>query len=117
MSLLTDFLIFILCTLGFALLSASMERHARQVFGTSPTRRSQLVRTLCGWAVLALALIPALDAYGISIGISVWVGFLAVAATLVALLLTYRPWMLRPLVSSIPVLVIAAVLMMFMGNP
>ncbi|GHU09721.1 hypothetical protein AGMMS50225_11280 [Betaproteobacteria bacterium] len=117
MSLLPDFLIFILSTLGFGLLSVSMERHARQVFGAPSGKRSRLVCTLCGWAALGLALLPALDAYGISIGLAVWVGFLAVAATLVALTLTYRPRVLRPLCTGIPVVVVVVVLVIFMGTP
>jgi hypothetical protein len=91
-----DFLIFSLTVLGFSALSASMERHAKQIFGTAPQGRARVWRAAVGGIALALPLIPALHAYGLSIGVSVWVGFLAVSATVVALLLSYRPRALRP---------------------
>ncbi|MDR1890394.1 MAG: DUF3325 domain-containing protein [Zoogloeaceae bacterium] len=96
MSATPDWLIFALTALGFGLLSASMDRHAKQIFGVHPPKSTRLLRTASGWMALALALIPAIAAYGPSIGVSVWVGFLAISSTLVALLLTYRPRALRP---------------------
>jgi hypothetical protein len=96
MNLIPDFLIFIWSALGLGLLSASMERHARQIFGVKPAEETRRLRIVAGWVVLTLALFPAIYAYGLSVGVAVWVGFLAVAATLVAFMLTYRPHALHP---------------------
>ncbi|MDR2678101.1 MAG: DUF3325 domain-containing protein [Zoogloeaceae bacterium] len=81
--------------LGFAVTSAGMERHAREILSAPASRRARRLRLLAGYVLLTLALAPAISAYGVSIGVAVWIGFLAVAATLVALLLTYRPHALR----------------------
>jgi hypothetical protein len=91
MSLFLDFLVFILTFIGFGALSASMDRHAKQIFGETPRPRIRLLRTVVGWAALTLALVPAIHAYGLATGIAVWFGFLAVSATALGLLLTYRP--------------------------
>jgi hypothetical protein len=97
MSLAPDFLILAWSALGFGLLSASMERHAKQIFGPVPLEETtRRLRVVVGWLMLALALVPAIYDYGLSVGVAVWIGFLALSATLVALLLTYRPHTLRP---------------------
>ncbi|MDR3351654.1 MAG: DUF3325 domain-containing protein [Zoogloeaceae bacterium] len=91
MSLAFDLLILALALFGFCALSASMERHAKQVFGKLPPSEARKRYAIVGWVALVLALLPAIHAYGPSTGIAVWVGILAVSATGVALLLTYRP--------------------------
>ena len=99
MSLIADFLILALTLIGFAALSASMNRHAKQISNRSSHIASPGIRRLrlmVGWHLLALALYPAIKTYGISIGIAVWIGFLAISATAIALLLSCRPKMLRP---------------------
>jgi len=78
---------------GSALLSVSMDRHVRQVFGRTQSRSAALVRT-AGWLMLTVGLWPAIQGYGLSIGVSLWFGVLAIAATAVALLLSYRPRLL-----------------------
>ncbi|MDR3299506.1 MAG: DUF3325 family protein [Candidatus Accumulibacter sp.] len=91
MKLIPDVLIFALASIGFGALSTSMERHAKQIFGQLPPAATRRLRAAAGWLALALALVPAIHAYGIATGIAVWLGFLAVAATAIALLLSYRP--------------------------
>jgi hypothetical protein len=95
MNLSTDLLVFALAFLGFTALSASMDRHAKQLFRQSPPPAIRRLRTLTGITALLLALISAIDAYGPSVGIAVWLGFLAVVSTLLGMLLTYRPKALR----------------------
>jgi hypothetical protein len=80
---------------GFAAISASMERHAKEIFAASGEPQLRRLRLLSGYALLALALFPAIAANGLSIGIAVWFGALALASTALALLLTWRPQILR----------------------
>ncbi|MDR0441303.1 MAG: DUF3325 domain-containing protein [Candidatus Accumulibacter sp.] len=80
---------------GFAALSAGMERHARDIFATAGSPRIRRLRLLAGCVLLALALPPAIAAHGLSIGIAVWFGFLAAASTALALILSWRPRLLR----------------------
>jgi hypothetical protein len=103
-----DFLILALTFIGFGALSLSMDRHAKQISSAPPAPRARRLHLISGWLLLTLALYPAIDAYGVSIGISVWIGFLAVSATAVALLLSYLPGMLRPLFSSASILTVIA---------
>jgi hypothetical protein len=80
---------------GFALIGAGMERHARDIFAAATSLRARRLRLLAGYVLLALALPPAIAAHGLSIGIAVWFGFLALASTALALLLAWRPRLLR----------------------
>ncbi|MDR2451091.1 MAG: DUF3325 domain-containing protein [Candidatus Accumulibacter sp.] len=84
---------------GFAAIAAGMERHARDIFAASPSSmrspRVRRLRLLAGYLLLALALPPAIAAHGLSIGVSVWFGFLALASTALALILSWRPRILR----------------------
>jgi hypothetical protein len=114
-----DFLILALTLIGFGALSASMDRHAKQIAGAPPQPRVRRLRSAFGWGLLALALYPAINAYGVSIGIAVWIGFLAVAATAVVWLLSYRPGILRPLFTNtlVSVLVAAIALTILIWNP
>jgi hypothetical protein len=80
---------------GFAAISAGMERHSRDIFAVAASPRVRGLRLLAGYALLALALFPAIAAHGLSIGIAVWFGFLALASTALALVLSRRPRILR----------------------
>jgi hypothetical protein len=84
---------------GFGALCLSMERHARQVFGSIPGPLRRLAAAVLGWGLLAFSLVPSLRHYGVSIGIAAWLGFLTLAATAVGLLLAYAP---RPLLYLAP---------------
>ncbi|MDR2031319.1 MAG: DUF3325 domain-containing protein [Azoarcus sp.] len=88
-------LCFVLCLWGFAAISASMDRHARDIFATAVSPRLRRLRLLAGYGLLALALPVAIAAHGLSIGISVWFGFLALAGTALALILSRWPRLLR----------------------
>jgi hypothetical protein len=50
---------------------------------------------LAGYILLALALPAAIAAHGLSIGIAVWFGILALASSALALVLAYCPRILR----------------------
>jgi hypothetical protein len=76
---------------GFAALCLSMERHARQVFGSVPRPVRRLAAAILGWSLLLCSLAWAIRQYDMSIGIAVWLGALTLAATAIALLLAYAP--------------------------
>jgi hypothetical protein len=95
MNLTAGLLLVALTLAGLAALSASMDRHAQQIFRQSPSPAVRRRRILGGALALLLALVPAIDAYGPSTGIAVWLGFLAVVSTLLGVLLAYRPQALQ----------------------
>jgi hypothetical protein len=81
-----------LSCLACLLLSLSLRRHYRQAFPDESryeARKGWL--RWSGYAVLGLALWPALLAAGAAIGIVLWLSMLALAAVAQVLLLTYRP--------------------------
>jgi hypothetical protein len=77
-----------LCYAAMAAVSLSMERHQEQAFGKA---FDALALRLGGWALLAVALVPAIVAWGTSVGILAWLGFLTFAALGIGLQMTYSP--------------------------
>lgn len=75
---------------GFTALCLAMERHHRDVLGGKPTARRRMLLKAAGAAgvIVALALLASARAW---IGLVEWVGVLAAGATLVAVVLAYRP--------------------------
>lgn len=76
---------------GMAGLCLAMDRHHAQVWkrdASVPARWS--LRTL-GWLLLTLALVPCTVAWGATVGVVVWLGFLSAGALLLAWLLPYAP--------------------------
>lgn len=75
---------------GMAALSFAMDRHYEQL-----TRRRETPRLLrvglraLGSLLIALALAPCVLAWGTSVGMVVWLGFLSAGALCVALLLAW----------------------------
>lgn len=68
-----------------------MDRHHAQVWGRdAPVSARWGLRTV-GWLLLALALVPCVAAWGATVGVVVWLGFLSAAALLLAWLLPYAP--------------------------
>jgi len=82
---------------GMAALSLGMDRHYEQVFGGEPGRCRLAALRLFGALLLALALEPAVKAYGASVGAATWAAELTLGAVAVALLLSYAPRTLLPL--------------------
>lgn len=77
---------------AMAAVSLSMERHQEQVYGKA---FPAMALRLGGWALLAVALVPAIAAWGTSVGILAWLGFLTFAALAVGLQMTYAPQPVR----------------------
>ncbi|WP_454256596.1 DUF3325 domain-containing protein [Pseudomonas sp. Marseille-Q8238] len=77
---------------GMAGLSLGMNRHAAQVWPKKKlTPFGQRGLRLGGWLLLALALLPCLWTWGVSVGIVAWIGLIGAGALLLVLLLAYRP--------------------------
>lgn len=76
---------------GMAALSVAMDRHYEQLtrWHETPRLLRMGLRAL-GSLLIALALVPCLVAWGGSVGIVVWLGFLSAGALCVALLLAWR---------------------------
>jgi len=75
---------------GFAVLSVSMPKHYRELFGRAPAKHLSLALRIVGWTLLVLALVPATADSGFSIGVVLWFGLATLAAQIVAMMLTYR---------------------------
>jgi hypothetical protein len=93
---------FLMALAGFAALSLSMQRHARQAEVPAWLPRPGLLRWT-GWAFLALSVLIRLPTPAWRIGIVEWVGELGLAALVVVLTLFYRPRFL-PVVPTAAVL-------------
>lgn len=93
---------------GMAGLCLAMDRHHGQVWGgdATPARRRGL--RIAGSALLALALLPCLAAWGTSVGIVAWLGFLSAGALLLVALLPYAPRLTPVLGAGAGLLALAA---------
>jgi len=80
---------------AMAAVSLSMERHQEQIAGrTLAVQPTKLWRS-GGWLLLALALVPAISAWGTSVGIAAWLGLMTFASLALGLQLTYAPQSVR----------------------
>lgn len=84
-------IVFGLCYLAMAAVCATMARHVDDLpaQGWAPDAR-RLLRA-GGWLLLAAALAPAIHHWGISVGVTAWLGLLTFASAGLALQLTYLP--------------------------
>ncbi len=91
---------------GMAGLALAMDRHHEQVTGRAevvPHTRRRVLRWV-GSLLLALSLAACIGAWGATVGVTAWCGFLTAGGLLVGVLLTYAP-RLAPRVSAATVLV------------
>jgi hypothetical protein len=82
---------------GMAALAFAMDRHYEQLTGARELPAGLGLRLRClGVPLLALALIPALQAWGGSVGTVAWLGFVSAGAlTAVALISANARWAVR----------------------
>nr|WP_315182943.1 DUF3325 domain-containing protein [uncultured Albidiferax sp.] len=76
---------------GFAGLCLAMDRHHAQVWGRDASPRARRCLRGAGWLLLALAVWPCVAAWGPSVGVVVWLGFLSAGALVLVGLLPYAP--------------------------
>ena len=76
---------------GLVALALAMDRHQNQAFGRPlPPVRSRGIRVL-GWVLVLGAVMPAIDGWGVSVGISLWLGVISLAAVGCGLMFSYVP--------------------------
>lgn len=75
----------IFALIGFASLALGMERHHRDLAGRSLSARMRRRIASAGWCALALSCVAAVHAWGVAVGIALWLGLLSLAATMVLL--------------------------------
>lgn len=93
-----------LCVSAFGSLCLGMPRHFEQVFKRKPQPLLQRGLRWLGWLLLGLAILPAIDALGPSVGLALWASALTIAAAGQALLLTYQPRLIMPISLLAPLL-------------
>lgn len=76
-----------LTLLAFAALMLAMDRHQEDLFGRVLAARTTRLLRCTGWALLAVALIPAIHLQGVGLGLVSWFGHLSLAAWVVYLVL------------------------------
>ncbi len=102
----TNVLLFIALSLaaylGFVLLALGQARHWRAASeAAAPGRIGKLALRIAGGVSLSLALCLALFRDGPSFGALLWTTVISVAALVVALTLSWRPRLLRPLAALV----------------
>lgn len=96
---------------GLVALALARDRHQNQAFGRSlAPAQSRGIRVL-GWTLVAAATAPALIAWGVSVGISFWLGATSVAAVGCGLVFSYVPR--QAVASGVVLAVVGAVCLVF----
>lgn len=80
---------------GFTLLAMTMERHHSDFIAQALPAHTQRALQAGGYGVLVLALLTCMAHWPTALAVCVWLGALALAATLLGLLFTYRPQQAR----------------------
>lgn len=80
---------------GFLHFAMSVQKHHMEVYKplgkiVPLTRQEFRVFQLIGWLCMGLSLWPAISHWGVGIGIMAWLMILAVSATAIAAILSYR---------------------------
>lgn len=100
-----------LCFSGFSALSLSTERHYGQVLEGKGAPAARLTLRLFGWLLLGGAIAPCVIESGPSVGLAVWAAMLSLAASVLILLLTYKPRLIIPLALGAPSLTLSLLLL------
>ncbi|MDR1367821.1 MAG: DUF3325 domain-containing protein [Candidatus Accumulibacter sp.] len=90
-----NILIFALSAAGLGFVCLGMDRHAKQALGKAPPLPRGRARLGLGAAMLVLSFGSSVQAYGVSIGITVFFGVIAIVSAGIALSIAYRPSLLR----------------------
>lgn len=78
--------------LGFAGLALATERYAEHLLGKMPAPRWRHLARAAGWVLLAVALALGIRYLGTGVGISLWLGWLSIAALALVFYLPKWPW-------------------------
>ena len=85
---------------GFAALALATERHAEHLLGRLPAPQWRLLARVAGWLLLAVSLALGIAYLGSGVGITLWLGWLTIAA--LALVFAFPKWPLRPVEHARP---------------
>lgn len=77
---------------GFFALALATERHAEHLLGRLPAPHWRMLARIAGWLLLAVSLAWAIDALGAGIGITLWLGWLSIAALTWVFTFPRWPW-------------------------
>ncbi len=77
--------------LGLVLLSLTMKKHYIEVISKNENKILKVVFTLLGWSILIYTLVAFIQTIGLSLGITLWLGYIALAIVLIAFAFTYIP--------------------------
>lgn len=77
--------------LGLVLLSLTMKKHHTEVISKDVNKNLKIVFTLLGWLILIYTLFAFIKTIGLSLGITLWIGYITLAIVLIALSFTYIP--------------------------
>lgn len=91
MIIFTGFLVFI----GCMSLALSQHRHWKIVTGTMLVARTKKAIRVIGWALLGVALLVCIEAEGLGFAVLIWPLLIAAGSFIVAMLLSFRPGLLR----------------------
>ena len=79
---------------GFAALALATERHAEHLLGRLPAPQWRLLARVIGWGLLVGALALGIASMGTGVGITLWLGWLSIAA--LALVFAFPKWPWQP---------------------
>ncbi|TFF41451.1 DUF3325 domain-containing protein [Pseudomonas sp. RIT623] len=79
---------------GFAGLCLAMEKHFNELLGRKPTAVQLRALRFCGWALLLLSLVLAVQGRGWALGLVEWIAVLMAGGTVWVFGLPYQPRLL-----------------------
>ncbi len=88
--------VFLLCAFSCSALALSQDRHWRIVAAQNGVARKDVARAL-GWTLLIFSLVFLIWREGPSFGVLLWGMITALAIFATAILLAYRPQLLKPI--------------------
>jgi len=77
---------------GFFALALATERHGEHLLGRLPAPRWRSLARIVGWALLAVSLAWGIVALGSGVGITLWLGWLCIAALILVFGFPKWPW-------------------------
>lgn len=85
---------FALTLAAMTILCMAMDKLSTQAWGRKPSATQRLGMRVVGWLMLAAACAFCVKAFGVGIGLVMWIALLNVAGLLLAFLLPYGPRLL-----------------------
>lgn len=75
---------------GFLLIALGMDKHYMQFFSGTLENSKKIIFYLAGYFLLAIALVPTINQWGVAMGISAWFGILSVSGSIVVLIFSFK---------------------------